>query len=336
MQVKAEDLPRHLAGNLDAIYLISGEEQLLVDEACDAVITTAREKGFTERSVHHVDQSFRWLDLHHDAASMSLFAEKKILDVRVPPKKLDKEASAALREWVQNLQGNQTIEHVLLLRTGRLERGQRTSAWFKALEKAGVVTVMWPLEPSRLPAWLGQRGQKLGIQIDPEATQYLADRVEGNLLAAAQELQKLAALELPQPITLETLVSCLEDASRYTSFDLLDAMMAAQPQRVVRILRGLREESVALFAVLGAFTSQLRRLSNTKGMPPAKARLMQQFLRRIKDPGMVLAECAIIDQQGKGQLRGDAWMSLENLLLRLAGVKSMPLPSQDQRQLESL
>jgi len=159
MQVKAEDLPRHLAGNLDAIYLISGEEQLLVDEACDAVITTAREKGFTERSVHHVDQSFRWLDLHHDAASMSLFAEKKILDVRVPPKKLDKEASAALREWVQNLQGNQTIEHVLLLRTGRLERGQRTSAWFKALEKAGVVTVMWPLEPSRLPAWLGQRGQ---------------------------------------------------------------------------------------------------------------------------------------------------------------------------------
>ena len=164
---------------------------------------------------------------------------------------------------------------------------------------------------------------------------YLAERVEGNLLAAAQEVEKLALLQLPQPVEVEVLVASLEDTSRFSSFDLLDVVMAGQPDRVARMMTSMREEGVAVFAVLGAFTSQLRRAGDPRGLPQARKRLLEQFVGRIADVGGVLAECALIDQQGKGQLAGDAWISLENLLLRLAGLRQLPLPSQDQARLRA-
>ena len=330
MQVKAEDLPSQLASRLSPVYLISGDETLLVEEACDAVIQAARKQGFSERSVHYVESGFHWHNLTHDAASMSLFAERKILDVRIPVKKFDREGSEALREWATAVGEQSAMDNILLLRTGRLEPRQRSSAWFKALEKIGSITLIWPMSSAQLPRWLNARAKSAAITLQGDAVQYLADRVEGNLLAAAQEIEKLALLDLPQPITLETLVTTLEDTSRYNSFDLLDAVMAANPQKVVKILHNLRAEGVALFAIMGALNSQLRRMGTPKGLPPARQRLMQAFAQRIKDPGIVLAECAVIDQLGKGQLVGDAWISLENLLLRLAAVKRMPLPSQEQ------
>ncbi len=332
MQVKVEEVDSHLASRLMPIYLISGDETLLVEEACDAVIRAASAAGYSERSIHHVDTGFHWHNLTHDAASLSLFAQRKILDVRVPVKKFDREASDALREWVSQIEdsGPGEPDSLLLLRTTRLEPRQRNSAWFKALDKVGCITLIWPISPAQLPRWLKARANGAGVTVSGEALQYLADRIEGNLLAAAQEIDKLALLDLPQPIGLETLVAILEDTSRYNSFDLLDAVMAAQPAKATKVLKSLREEGVALFAILGALTSQLRRIDNPKGLPPARQRLLQQFAKRIKNPAIVLAECAVIDQQGKGQLQGDAWLSLENLLLRLAGLKRMPLPSQEQ------
>ncbi len=330
MQVKAEDLSSQLSARLMPLYLISGDETLLVEEACDAVIAAARAQGFSERSVHYVETGFHWHDLTHDAASLSLFAERKILDVRIPLKKFDREGSDALREWADNIATQSQQDTILLLRTGRLEARQRNSAWFKALDKVGSITLIWPMSPGQLPRWLNTRARQAEVSFAGDALQYLADRVEGNLLAAAQELDKLTLLALPQPITLDALIATLEDTSRFNSFDLLDAMMGGEPARVVKIMHSLRDEGVALFAILGALTSQLRRMDSPRGLPPARQRLLQQFAQRIKNPGMVLAECAVIDQQGKGQLVGDAWISLENLLLRLAGVKQMPLPSQDQ------
>jgi len=335
MQVKVEDLGGQLS-TLLPIYLISGDETLLVEEACDAVIAAARGQGFTERSVHHVESGFYWHNLTNDAASLSLFAERKILDVRVPVKKFDRDASDTLRAWADDANQANQIDNILLLRTGRLEPRQRNSAWFKALDKAGSITLVWPMSPGQLPRWLNARARNAGLALESDAAGYLADRVEGNLLAAAQEVEKLALMELTQPITLDALVASLEDSSRFNSFDLLDAMMAGEPARVAKILPALREEGVALFAVLGALTSQLRRIGSPQGLPPARKRLLQQFGQRIKDPGPVLAECAVIDQQGKGQLAGEAWISLENLMLRLAGVRAMPLPSQDQARLRVL
>lgn len=333
MQTKAEDLNRQLAKTLLPVYLVSGDETLIVEEACDAIIHAAAKQGFTERSIHHVEAGFHWHNLHNDAASMSLFAQKKILDVRIPAKKFDREGSAALRDWANEVAERSELDNLLLLRTGRLDAGQRKSAWYKAIDKVGSITVVWPLSVAQLPGWLAHRVRAAGIEIQTEALQYLADRVEGNLLAAVQEIEKLALMDLPQPITYQTLVESIEDASRFNSFDLLDAMMVEDPHKVARILKSLREEGVALFAILGALTSQLRRMADPRGLPPARIQMMQRFGQRIKEVGPVLSECAIIDQQGKGQLVGDAWISLENLLLRLATLRSMPLPSQDKKLL---
>ncbi len=334
MQVKVEQFGRHLSGRLAPIYLISGDETLLVEEACDALIKAARHAGYTERSIHHVESGFSWHNLTHDAASMSLFAERKLLDVRLTTKKFDRQGSDALREWVDAADSNDP-DNILLLRTGRLEPRQRSSAWFKALDKVGVITLIWPMSASQLPGWLQKRCKTAGIELTPDAVRYLAERVEGNLLAAAQEVEKLALLQLPQPVEVEVLVASLEDTSRFSSFDLLDVVMAGQPDRVARMMTSMREEGVAVFAVLGAFTSQLRRAGDPRGLPQARKRLLEQFVGRIADVGGVLAECALIDQQGKGQLAGDAWISLENLLLRLAGLRQLPLPSQDQARLRA-
>ena len=156
MQVKTHDLAGHLAGSLAPVYLISGDETLLVEEACDAVIAKARAEGFTERSVHHVESGFRWHELALDGASMSLFAERKLIDLRLPPNKFDKEGSAALRDWL----GAPPEDVLLLLRTARLQPRQRSAAWFKALESEGVVVLAWPVSAQQLPRWLGKRLQR--------------------------------------------------------------------------------------------------------------------------------------------------------------------------------
>ena len=328
MQVKPEELGSHLSGPLRSVYLVSGDETLIVEESCDAVIRAAHGAGYTERSIHHGDAGFKWHDLSNDSASISLFAEKKIIDVRLTAKRFDREASDTLRDWLDNQQSDDTI---LLLRCGRLEPRQRNSAWFKAIDQAGVICLVWPLSARALPGWLAGRCRQVGLACERDALQYLAERVEGNLLAARQEIDKITMLDLPAPVTLEDMIACLEDASRFSTFDLLDAMMAGDAERVVRISAALREEKVSVFAILGALTSQIRRGSNTRGLPPGRARLLQGFAERIRDPRAILTECAVIDQQGKGQVRGDAWISLEKLLLRLAGKREIRLASEDLR-----
>ncbi|MEC8144859.1 MAG: DNA polymerase III subunit delta, partial [Pseudomonadota bacterium] len=258
MPLRADQISAALQQSLQSIYLISGDETLLVEEACDAVLRKAREQGFTERSIYHVESGFKWHDVINDAASMSLFAERKILDLRIPAGKFDKEASRVLRDWADGSAGNP--DTMLVIRTERLQPRQRSSAWFKAIESSGTVVLIWPLAPRELPGWLEKRLQGRGLALQTEALRALAEQVEGNLLAAAQEVEKLALQNLSQPVSQEALLTCLEDSSRFNSFDLIDAAMAGQGSRVTKILSVLREDKGALFAVLGALTSQLRRL----------------------------------------------------------------------------
>ena len=332
MPVKPEQLRGVLHKGLAPVYLVSGDDTLLVTEACDQVIAAARGQGFSERSVHHVDTGFSWHSLSQDAASLSLFAERKILDVRVPSKKFDKDASAMLRDWVAH--SGAAGDTVLLLRTERLQPKQRSSAWFKALDRDGVVVLIWPLVGQEFPRWLQARLQDRGLQLQADALDYLAARVEGNLLAAVQEIEKLALQELSAPISVEAIAACLEDTSRFNSFDLVDAAMAGDAARVHRVLQGLREEGVSVFAILGALTSQLRRLDQARGLPPARARAIQLFSQRSRIPDYQwLAECAVVDQLAKGVGIGNPWISLEQLLLAMAGVTAMRRPSVYQRLL---
>jgi DNA polymerase-3 subunit delta len=323
MQVKLADLDGQLAGGLAPLYFISGDETLLVQEACDAIIAVAQSQGFSERSVQHVERGFRWNDILQDAASLSLFADRRIIDVRIPNNKVDREASQTLRDYAEN----PSQDTLLLIRAGRLDSKQRSTAWFKALDKLGVVMQVWPVSAAELPRWLSGRLRAAGLQLAPDALGYLAQQVEGNLLAAVQEIEKLKLAGLEQPISAESLMQVMEDSSHYDAFELIDAVFAGDLFRVSRVLLNLRQEGVALFAILGALTSQLRRLPGGGRMPPQRQRLVDGFLRRLGSARVldrVLAQCALVDAQGKGQLRGDAWVSLENLCLRLAGDRELP------------
>ncbi|MDP6376118.1 MAG: DNA polymerase III subunit delta [Pseudomonadales bacterium] len=320
MRLRAEDFAGHVRGTLARVYLISGDETLLVEEACDAVISRAHEEGFSERTVLHVDTGFKWHDLHQEASSMSLFAERRVIDLRVPANKFDKSASEALREYVDSA----SADNILLIRTRRLEARQRNAAWFKAIDGGGVVVLIWPMELRRLPGWLAERARVKGIQLTREGLEYLTARVEGNLLAAVQEIEKLRLAELSQPIDADAVAHVVEDATHFDAFELIDAVFAGNPARVHKILITLREEGVAIFAVLGALTAQLRMLQSGRRLPGPRQRLVEGFMRRVRSIPPVLAQCALVDQQAKGMLHGDAWLSLENLLLRMAGSRTLP------------
>lgn len=322
MQVKPTELDGALARGLAPVYLISGDDTLLVQEACDSVVAAARSQGYSERSVLHAEAGFNWNDVIQDAASMSLFAERRIVDVRVPSGKFDKDASEVLRRYADQ----PAEDTVLLIRTVRLEKRQRDSAWFKALDRAGVAVLIWGVDFAELPRWLAGRVKHAGLTLEPDALNLLAERVEGNLLAAVQEIEKLKLADLESPIGVAALAAVLEDAARYDAFELIDATLAGDGRRVSRMLPTLRQEGVALFAILGALTSQLRRIADGGFLPAPRKRLVSGFLRRIGSVDTiprVLAECALVDAQGKGQIPGDAWLSLEEVLLRLAGVRAV-------------
>ena len=317
MQVKPQELASSLAGTLRPVYLVTGDETLLVEEACDLVLKAAAGQGFAERKVLHVEPGFKWHELLAEAASLSLFAERKLLDLRVPANKFDKQASEALREYV----GDISPDNLLLVRTGRLQSRQRSSAWYKAIDSAGAVVPVWPIDQRELPGWLARRARDAGLDLTREALAWLADRVEGNLLAAAQEIDKLKLADLQQPIDAESLAAAVSDAAHYDAFELIDAVFAGDARRVRRVLATLREEGISLFALMGAFTSQLRGIDSGRWMPQQRKRLIPGFRRRAGSPERVLAQVALIDQQGKGELRGDAWLSFERLLVRLCGVR---------------
>lgn len=322
MQLKSADLQGALRRGLAPLYLVAGDDALLVQEACDAILRAAREAGFTERSVLHVEAGFNWNDVVQDAASMSLFAERRIIDVRLPAPKFDKDASEVLRRYADA----PAEDTLLLIRSPRLESKQRSAAWFKALDRAGVIVQIWPLSLRELPRWLSGRLSEAGVELDDAALDLLAERVEGNLLAAVQEIEKLKLAGLTTPVSARALMDVLDDSARYDTFELIDAVLAGESRRVSRMLATLRQEGVALFAILGALTSQLRRIADGGYVPAPRKRLVGGFLRRIGSTTAIpriLAECALVDAQGKGQVPGDAWLSLEEILLRMAGTRAV-------------
>lgn len=321
VQVKPPDLSSSLAGGLRPVYLVTGDETLLVEECCELVLSAARREGFAERTVLHVEPGFKWHDLLQEGASLSLFAERKVFDLRVPANRFDRQASEALREYLEDV----SPDNLLLVRTGRLHSRQRSSAWYKAIDAAGAVVPVWPVDHRELPAWLARRAQAAGLDMTRDAVAWLAGRVEGNLLAAAQEIDKLKMAGLDAPIDARSVEAAVTDAAHYDAFELIDAVFAGDARRVRRVLATLREEGIALFALLGAFTSQLRGIGSGQWMPPQRKRLVPGFLRRAGSPERVLAQVALVDQQGKGELRGDAWISFERLLVRLCGVRLPPL-----------
>ena len=264
MQLAAQQLAGHLQKGLRPLYTLHGDEPLLVQEAADAIRAAARTQGYTERTSHTVAGAhFDWSEVLAAGGSLSLFADKQIVEVRIPSGKPGKDGSVALQALAQSAQGNDSTLTLVLL--PRLDKATRTGAWFAALENFGVSIQLDPVERHALPQWIAQRLQQQGQRVEAgdvgqRTLQFFADRVEGNLLAAHQEIQKLALLYPAGELRQEQVEAAVLNVARYDVFKLSDAVLGGQVQRVQRMLDGLQAEGEAEVLVHWALAEDIRAL----------------------------------------------------------------------------
>lgn len=335
MPTTLDQFQHQLTGaELAPVYLLAGEEHLLVFEAADALRARARELGYVERDVLDVDQHFDWNQLAMAGASMSLFATRRMIDLRMPTGKPGKEGSAALIEYC----GRPPPDTVLLITCEQWSR-QHETAWVTAVEKAGVFVPFWPIKPNELPGWIDQRMKRAGLKPDREAIAELAVRIEGNLLAAAQEIDKLKLLHGSEPLDAATLEDLVADSARFDVFRLTDAALAGEGGRALRVLAGLRAEGEQVPALMGWLLMQLQQLARLAGagnlaaafraerIYPARESLFRKALGRAEAAHweQCLALAARIDRISKGRevdvfgkAVGDAWLHLERLIAAIA------------------
>jgi DNA polymerase-3 subunit delta len=333
MQLKPEQLDAHLNKNLAPLYFISGDEPLRVLEAADAVRAAARGQGYDEREVLTVQAGFDWGSLLAEAGNLSLFAQRRIIDLRLPTGKPGKEGAEALRAFA----GQPPEDILLLITAGKLEPAARKSKWVQALDSAGVVTYVWPLNARETGNWVQARMRKCGLQPTPGAVRMLAERVEGNLLACVQEIDKLFLLQGAGPVSEEDITALVADHARYDVFTLVDSALAGQAARSVRILNGLQAEGVALPVVLWALAREIRQLTAMAGeLVPGqdissvlgrhrvwanRKALVGAALKRLPHASckQLMRQCASLDRVCKGQAAGNAWDELLQLTLQMAG-----------------
>lgn len=342
-RLKAEQLKASLAKSLAPVYLISGDENLLVQEACDLIRQQARAQGFAGREVHSVERGFEWGLLLAAANSFSLFEDKKLIELRIGNGKPGTDGSKAIVDYLDD----PGEDNLLLVVTPKLDRNTQNSKWVKAIEKVGAHVQLWPVDAAHLPRWVGQRLQQAGLRADPEAIALLATRVEGNLLAAAQEVEKLRLLfaDLMQGggvITAEAMAGAVADNARYNIYELVDNALASQANKACHMLRGLQGEGVDATIVLWALARELRALAKIKhglergqqidwamknaGVWEKRRPLLNRAAQRLspKQIQFYLRKANAIDQSIKGLRKADTWLELEDLVLCMSGVMALP------------
>lgn len=266
MQVRAEQLSSHLAKGLRALYTICSDEPLLSQEAADAVRAAARAAGHSERKVYQVAGAhFNWSEVEGALQAMSLFAERQIIELRIPGGKPGKEGSEALQRYCARMPD----EVVTIVQLPKLDRTQQASAWFGALDAAGATIRIDAVERTALPAWLAQRlganRQRVeGGEAGQRTLAFFADRVEGNLLAAHQEIQKLALLYPAGELSFDQVEAAVLNVARYDVFNLGEAVLAGQVARSLRMLDGLRAEGEAAVLVHWTLSEDIRALKRVK------------------------------------------------------------------------
>jgi len=341
MKVRVDQLGQQLAKQPDAlpVYLVTGDETLQHDESCDAIRKHLRQLDYTERELYHVDGSFHWDSVMEAANSLSLFSERKIIELRLGSQKIKKADSDLLQRYLDN----PAPDTVLFILADRLDAGAKKSAWFKVVEKLGLVVEIWPIEVDQLPRWLNTRLTHFPIKLNEEALQLLADRVEGNLLAAKQELEKLSLLYPNQTLDAQQVAEAVGDMSRFDAFSLMDAALQRQPARVQHILQTLKQEGVELTFILWAVTRELRILSSIINEQAAgkhydaiatrlrlfgkRKTILRSASRQVSASQLeaMLRLCGQADSAIKGQLAADPWLIISQIGLRLAGLQSESL-----------
>jgi DNA polymerase III subunit delta len=337
MQLRLDALDAHLSKSLAPLYVIASDEHLLALEAADKIRRTARAQGVSERDVLVVERGFKWGELLAANQSQSLFGDRKLVELRIPTGKPGKDGGQALQDYARAL----SPDNVTLITLPKLDWATQKAAWVGTLQQAGVYIEIPLVERAQLPAWIGMRLAAQRQSADRQSTDFIADRVEGNLLAAHQEIQKLALLHPEGKLSFEQVQDAVLNVARYDVFKLNEAMLAGDVARLVRMIDGLKGEGEALPLVLWAMAEEIRTLLKLKsGVAQGKAigmllkeyriwgpreRLMEPALRRLTLSALesALQEAAQIDKMVKGlrakAFAGDPWDALLQLGLKIAG-----------------
>jgi DNA polymerase III subunit delta len=332
MTISSKDLPRHLASDLKPLYVVFGDALLLAIEAADSIRAAARAAGYTERETFVAEQHFKWAELNNSAQTLSLFATRKIIDLRIPSGKPGAEGGQALQAYCTDL----NPDVLTLISLPKLDWTAQKSQWFVTLQQHGVMISADDIPRSALPLWIAERLKRQEQTADASTLEFLADRCEGNLLAAYQEIQKLALLFPAGALSFDQVKDAVMDVARYDIFKLSEAMLNGDAARYAHILDGLRAEGTATVLVLWAISEDIRTLgkvlqsiqrggdlgSALRDMRVRKDRqgLIENAARRLKFPSIerALLQAARLDKTIKGLRRGDVWDELLQLGLRFA------------------
>ena len=315
MKIAQRQLAANLKSSLARVWLIAGDEPLLVDESLAAVRAAAQAQGFTERELHVVDRSFKWAELESAADNLSLFASRKVLELRLSSPRLGDAGSKAARALVEREDEDQLL---LIGIHAKLDAATARLAWVKAIEKHGVRVEVWPVDRAQLPQWIAERARGHGISLERSAAELLAARGEGNLLAVDQELTKLALLDPGGRYDESALAAAVGDSARFDVFRLTDALLAGDAARALRVLGGLRAEGIAAPLVAWALAREIGLLAGVRfavdsgadpqqalrshGVWPRRQPLVTRALRRLSRDRLValVRMAAQVDRASKG------------------------------------
>lgn len=335
MQTSPDQLSNHLKRGLAPVYFVYGEEVLLVEESCRAIREAAHAAGHAERQVLTVESGFDWNGLFASLQSLSLFSERRIVELRLPTGKPGETGAKILAE----IAAQPPADVVFMVVCGKLEKATREAKWAKALEAAGVAVAVYPLEAAQWPAWIRRRLEARGLKPGPGVVDLLAHLMEGNLLACAQEIDKLVMLRGSGEIGLDDIEGNLSDNARFNVFALADASLRGEAAAVDRILASLRGEGVEPVLILWALAREIRELAQmarlvAAGQPAARVMdarrvwtkrkpLVGAALKRLPPQAWqgLLQRAARADRILKGRASGDIWQELQCLALGMCGLK---------------
>ncbi|HEY6125972.1 MAG TPA: DNA polymerase III subunit delta [Steroidobacteraceae bacterium] len=332
MKLSLETLRAHLAGEPARAYLVSGDEVLLVGEAADAIRARAKRAGFDEREVHFIERVADWDAVRSASNNLSLFGSRKLIEIRLPSGKPGVGGGNAIVDLLENV----SPDNISLMITGKLEREQNSSAWVKAFESVGAWLPTSPVDLARLPQWLRARAATLELDLADDAVRFIVERTEGNLLAAQQELDKLALITLDKGkgkrVDLAAVQASIGDSARFDVFQLGEAALGGDVPRALRILAGLRSEGVEAPLALWSISREIRSVWGTTQQGPSRgwqrpsAALENAKRRAAKLPyARLAARISRADRMIKGQHPGDAWDEMALIVVEFAGRRSLPL-----------
>lgn len=331
MALKLEQLQGSLDRGLAPLYLLGGPEPLLLEEARDAIFKAAQGEGYAERTLVEADGRYDWARLQESVGAPSLFSQRRILDLRLPSGKPGQAGAKALAAWAES----PDPDTLLVMSCDSWDPQSRKAKWAEALDRAGVRIDIWPVRPNELPRWISARMQAAGLQPDREAVLMLADRLEGNLLAAKQEIEKLALAKGSGPVTEADVLEAVANSSRFDAFLLLDRILEGNVADALRVALGLRRTGIAIQLVTGALargleTVEAYRMAIVAGenesmvfrklnVWQSRQAVLRAAARRLdgKRLAQAWARLSEMDRQSKGRADGDPWHSLDRLVVRL-------------------